>query len=190
MSTFIDKLIPEILIDKYLEKEFKELRKTFDRNWDEKRDGWRDESIEWLAKRIDAERAELERAIKEMREDAFLHSSVIYRTKRVRSEFLDVALVALMGADKARIEYEALEKRQKKGSKIEAPEPELEIVGTLDAEPELEIVAVEAEPEPLIVSEEIDAEVKEIIDLGSQYDKDLIDAAVKAEEARKTESEE
>ena len=138
MSKIIDKIAPEILFHKYLGKELKALRETFDRNWDEKHDQWRGETIDWLAGRLDMEYAELKKAIKFMWEDAFLHYSLIVRMRQVHAEWLDVALVALMGADKTRRECESLEKRLKKRPTVEAPESELEIVEILDAEPEPE----------------------------------------------------
>ena len=111
MPNPLDKLAPKIKLYKYLDKELEALKEVFNRNWDEKQDGWRYQSIDWLANRLDLERKELKEAIEVMWEDAMLHSSLIIRMKHVHMEFLDIALVALMGADKTRREFEALEKR-------------------------------------------------------------------------------
>ena len=117
MPNPLDKLAPKIKLYKYLDKELEALKEVFNRNWDEKQDGWRYQSIDWLANRLDLERKELKEAIEVMWEDAMYHSSLIIRMKHVHMEFLDIALVALMGADKTRREFEALEKRLNKPKK-------------------------------------------------------------------------
>lgn len=127
MSGILDMIAPVIPIYKYLGKELVALRETFDRNWDEKHDEWKDHTIEWQLARLDTERVELEEAIKEMWEHATTHSSLIERMKHVNSEFLDVALVALLGANKTRIEIEKLISRINKEAISEAQRAQIEL---------------------------------------------------------------
>lgn len=111
MSKLLDKIAPEIKLYKYLGNEINCLKRVFDRNWAEKGLNWKLHSVDWMIDRLKAEVKELDEAMTDVWEDAFLVNSLLYRLEQVLLEWQDCALVCLMGADRTRMEIEALRER-------------------------------------------------------------------------------
>jgi hypothetical protein len=117
MSKIADKIAPKIKLYEYLGVEIEELKNVFDRNWKREKDDWRYQPINYLSIRLKAELKELEDAIDTLWTFADERSSLTPRMAQVRLEFLEIALRALKGADKANREVTALKERDKENKK-------------------------------------------------------------------------
>jgi hypothetical protein len=117
MSKIADKIAPKIKLYEYLDDEIEELKRVFDRNWKTEKDDWRYQPINYLLIRLKAELKELEDSIDIVWTVADERSSLAPRMMQVRLEFLEIALRALKGADKANREAIALKERDKETKK-------------------------------------------------------------------------